>query len=62
MNHPPDLAHSDLHLVGPLQKQLDGKQFATDADVKQAVASWLQTLHTDFFYAEKQPLVPQCEK
>ena len=27
-------------------KHLDGKRFATDADVKQAVTSWLQTLDT----------------
>jgi hypothetical protein len=40
---------SDFHLFGPLKKQLAGKQFAKDADIKQAV-TWLQTLDTDFFY------------
>jgi hypothetical protein len=28
-----------------------GRRFAKDADVKQAVSSWLQALDTHFFYA-----------
>jgi hypothetical protein len=35
-----------------LQKHLAVKRFATDATVKQPVTYWLQTLDTDFFYAE----------
>jgi hypothetical protein len=35
----------------PLEKHVEGKLFTTDADVKQAVTCWLQTLDTDFFYA-----------
>ena len=35
---------SDFNLFGPLKKHLAGKRFATDADVKQAVTSWLSTL------------------
>jgi len=37
--------------LGPRKKLVEGKQFATDADVKQAVTSWLQTPDTHFFYA-----------
>jgi len=35
---------------GPPKKQPTNKGFANDADMKQAVTSWLQTLHTVFFY------------
>jgi hypothetical protein len=45
-----DLAPDDFHL--------SASDFATDADVKQAVTSWLHTLDTDF-YAAKQALVPR---
>ena len=34
-----------------LQKHLAVKRFATDADMKQPVTFWLQTLDTDIFYA-----------
>jgi hypothetical protein len=34
-----DLDPSDFRLVGSLKKYLDGKKFATDTDVKQAVIS-----------------------
>jgi len=37
------------HQLGLLKKQLIGKRCETDADVKQAVTSWLQTLDTEFF-------------
>jgi hypothetical protein len=37
-------------VLGPLNKNLVGKRFAADVDVKRAVACWLQTLNTDFFY------------
>ena len=50
---------NEFHLFEPLKKRLAGKQFATDADVKQAVTSCLQTLETDFLYAEINALV-QC--
>ena len=50
----PDFATSDYHLFGLLTKHLIGKQCATDADVKQAVASWLQTLDTDFFLVPRR--------
>jgi hypothetical protein len=39
-----------------------GKQFETDADVKQAVTFWLQTLDNYLFYGRIQALVPLCDK
>ena len=38
------------HLNGPHKKRLVGKQFATDANKKQAVTSCLQMLGTVFFF------------
>jgi hypothetical protein len=49
---------SGFNLLGPLKKHLAGKRFATDADMKKAVTSWLSTLDTYFFYAGIQALVP----
>jgi histone-lysine N-methyltransferase SETMAR len=54
LDHPPyspEIAPSNFHLFGPLKKHLGGRPFATDCEVQQAM-SWLQTLDTDFFYAE----------
>ena len=50
MDHPthsPDLASSNFHLLGPLKKHPASMRFATDADVKQAVTSWIQTADTN---------------
>jgi hypothetical protein len=38
-------------------RNMDRKRFVTDIYVKQAVPSFLQTLHIDFLYAWKQYLV-----
>jgi len=32
-------------------KNMDGKQFAKDADMKPNSTNWLQTLASDFLYA-----------
>lgn len=45
----PDFIPSDSRLFGPHNKKLAGERFVTDADVKQVVTSWLQTLDTDMF-------------
>jgi hypothetical protein len=45
-----DLVTSDVCLFGPFKKQVAGSQVTADANMKQAV-SWLQTLHTSFFFA-----------
>ena len=48
--HPQHHDHSSPPLW-TLKKHMAGKQFATDAIMKQAVTSWLQTLVTDLFHA-----------
>jgi hypothetical protein len=48
----PDLAPSDFSLFGPSKKQPTSKGFVTDADMKTAVTSWLQTLHNIFLYTK----------
>ena len=53
------LLHSDLQPFGSLKKHLASKRFVTDADVKQAVTSSLQTLDTYLFYVGTQVLVPR---
>jgi hypothetical protein len=65
MDHPPcslDLAHSVFHIFVPFKKHLAGKQFTIDSDVKQAVTSWLQTLHPNFFCTNIQALVPMQDR
>jgi hypothetical protein len=60
MDHHPccrDRVSSDLYLFGSQGKHLAGKLFATDADMKQAVTSWLQILDARFFYTGIQGLV-----
>jgi len=58
----PYLACSDFCLYVPLKKHLACKQFATNADVKQAVTFWLQTPDTSFFCAQIQALMWQWDK
>ena len=58
----PDVLSNDIHLFGPFYKRLADKRFATDADVKQAVTSWLHTLDTNFFRVWIQALVPRWDK
>ena len=50
-----DLAPRDFHPFGPCKKHLAGKRFTKDADMKQVVTSWLQTLDTHFFYIACKP-------
>jgi hypothetical protein len=42
-----------------IKKHLAASDLAVDADVKQAVTSWLEALDADFFYAAMQDLVPR---
>jgi hypothetical protein len=44
------------------KKHLSCNQFVTDADMKQAVTSWLHTLGTDSVYAGIQTLLPRWHK
>jgi hypothetical protein len=57
MDHPPyssNLMPGDFRLYGHLKKHLVGKHFATYADMKQAVAFWLQTSDSDSLHAGKE--------
>jgi hypothetical protein len=45
------MGSSKFHISGARMKHTVHKWFAVDADVKQAVSSWIQTLYTDLFYA-----------
>ena len=55
------LPPENFRLLILLTKPQIGKQFTRDADVKQAVTSWLQTFDNDFFYKGTQVLVPQWD-
>ena len=48
--------------MGSLNKYLTSKIFATDADVKQALTSCLQTFGNDFFYGAIQAMVSHRDK
>jgi hypothetical protein len=49
-------------LFEPRKKKLASKRFATDADVKQAAASWLKALETTFLYGGKHVLLQMWDK
>jgi hypothetical protein len=53
---------SDTHPFGSVKKHLFHEQFAIDADMKQAVASWLQALDANFFceVTQEAPLWYKC--
>jgi len=53
---------SDFHCFGSLEKHLAGTSFVTDADERQAVTGWQQTLDTNSVYVWIQALVPQWDK
>jgi len=44
-------------MLASLKKHLAGKRFITEADVKQAVTSWLQAVEKTFFCAGLEALV-----
>lgn len=46
----------------PLYSQSHARQFVTDANMKQAVTSWLQTRNSDFFYSWIQAMVVRWAK
>lgn len=53
---------SDFHFFGPLKKHLAGKWFPTDADMRQAVASRVPKIETDFFLCHDERLGATVEK
>jgi len=46
----------------PLKKNLVGKRFAADSDMKQAVTSWQESQGNDFLYGGIQVLTPRLDK
>ena len=53
LDHPPyspDLAPSDYHLFPGLKKQLEGRQFSSDAEVVAAAETWLDGQPSEFFF------------
>ena len=45
----PELAPSDYHLIGPLNKALRGRRFTSDQELKEAVHGWLAARPKTFF-------------
>jgi len=50
--------YNAVYLLRPFKHHQAGKRLVTDADVKEAVTSGLQTLDNDFFHIMIQVLVP----
>jgi len=46
-----------IHLFGLAEKHLAGMRLAVDAEVKQVVTRWLQTVDTIFYYTRIRALV-----
>lgn len=62
--HPPyspDLAPSDFYLFPVLKNFLRGKNFATEEELKSAVASFLQSKPSEFYKRGVDKLREQCE-
>jgi hypothetical protein len=54
--------YSAVYFLRPFKHHQADKRLATDADVKEAVTSWLQTLDNDFFHIVIQALVPRWDR
>ena len=46
-----DLSPSDYHHLGPKKKDLKGKHYASDEEMKAAVMKWLKEQSTQFYEA-----------
>ena len=55
----PDLAPSDYYLFGHLKKELRGKRFADDNELKSAIEHWLES-RGENFYLELQKRWTKC--
>jgi hypothetical protein len=55
----PDLSPVIFTFLDLFRKNVADKQFATDAELKPAIISWLQTLDNDLFYTGTQALLPR---
>lgn len=65
LDHPPyspDLAPSDYYLFPKLKKELRGKKFSTDEEVKDAVSAYFSDKDKTFFYEGIHKLIERSEK
>lgn len=65
LNHPPyspDLAPSDYYLFPKMKKELRGKKFSTDEEVKDAVFSYFADKEKSFFYEGINKLIERSQK
>jgi hypothetical protein len=58
----PDLAPSDLHLLGPLKHHLSTEHFPDDEAVEREVTAWFRQQPKGFYAAGFQGLVKRWEK
>jgi len=52
----------DFHLFGPMKEHLRGQKFADDAEVMEAMQSWLKATSKSFFLEGIRKLVDRCTK
>ena len=65
LEHPaysPDLAPSDYHLFGPLKRELSGKRFTTNSELKDAVLQFFSQRDEDFYRGGIMALVDRWDK
>lgn len=65
IDHPPyspDLAPSDYYLFPNLKRELRGKKFSTDEEVKDAVSAYFSEKDKTFFYEGIHKLIHRSEK
>jgi hypothetical protein len=60
LEHPaysPDVFPCNFHIFGPLNQELKGRRFQSDAQVKQDFRDFFQQRHSEFFEKDIQRLV-----
>jgi [histone H3]-lysine36 N-dimethyltransferase SETMAR len=65
LNHPPyspDLAPSDYYLFPKMKKELRGKKFTSDEEVKDAVSAHFADKDKTFFYEDIHKLIDRSAK
>ena len=58
----PDLAPSDLYLFSYLKKDLRGRRFTGDEELKELILEHFETKDSAYFYRGIELLVPRCTK
>lgn len=65
LNHPPyspDLAPCDYYLFPKLKKELRGKKFSNDEEVKSAISAYFEDKDNTFFFDGINKLIERSEK